>query len=150
MARTRRDVLRLGAAAVALFPASVAGASNGVPEAVAVFTGGAEPVDGGLRLEVPEIADNGGAVPVRVAAPAGARRIALFADGNPRPGIAVFEFGRLVPVRGQDPHPARPEPDGDRGGGDGGRHVCPDLPEDRRDRRRLWVRGGRWRHRDRA
>ena len=96
MVRTRRDVLRIGAAAVALFPVGSAAASNGVPEAVAAFTGGAEPVDGGLRLDVPEIADNGGAVPVRVAAP-GARRIALFADGNPRPGVAVFEFGKLVP-----------------------------------------------------
>ena len=96
MARTRRDVLRMGAAAVALFPAGAAAASNGVPEAIAAFTGGAAPADGGLRLDVPEIADNGGAVPVRVAAP-GARRIALFADGNPRPGVAVFEFGKLVP-----------------------------------------------------
>ena len=49
-----------------------------------------------MRLDVPEIADNGGAVPVRVAAP-GARRIALFADGNPRPRVAVFRFGPLVP-----------------------------------------------------
>ena len=49
-----------------------------------------------MRLDVPEIADNGGAVPVRVYAP-GARRIALFADGNPRPRVAVFRFGKLVP-----------------------------------------------------
>ena len=96
MAPTRRDVLRLAAAAVAVFPAHTASASNGVSEAVAAFTRGAEPLQGGLRLDVPEIADNGGAVPVRVAAE-GARRIALFADGNPRPGIAVFEFGNLVP-----------------------------------------------------
>ena len=27
----------------------------------------------------------------------GARRIALFNDGNPNPGVAVFNFGRLVP-----------------------------------------------------
>ena len=97
MAPTRRDVLRLGAAAMVLFPAGRAAASNGVSEAVAAFTKGAAPVEGGVRLDVPEIADNGGAVPVRVAAE-GARRIALFADGNPRPGVAVFEFGRLVPA----------------------------------------------------
>ena len=96
MAPTRRDVLRLGAAAAVLFPAGAARASNGVPEAIAAFTRGAAPVEGGVRLDVPEIADNGGSVPVRVAAP-GARRIALFADGNPRPGIAVFQFGKLVP-----------------------------------------------------
>ena len=96
MAPTRRDVLRLGAAAVALLPAAAAADSYAISEDVAAFTGGAEPVRGGVRLEMPEIADNGGAVPVRVAAE-GARRIALFADGNPRPGVAVFEFGRLVP-----------------------------------------------------
>ena len=37
-----------------------------------------------------------GAVPIRVVAE-GARRIALFNDGNPNPGVAVFKFGRLVP-----------------------------------------------------
>ena len=94
MVPTRRDVLKLGAAAAALLPAAAA-ASNGVSEAIAQFTGGAAPVDGGVRLEVPEIADNGGAVPVRVAAE-GARRIALFAEANPYPGVAVFAFGGLV------------------------------------------------------
>lgn len=96
MAPTRRDLLRLGAAAAVLFPAGAARASSGVAEAVAAFTNGAAPIEGGVRLDVPEIADNGGSVPVRVAAP-GARSIALFADGNPRPGIAVFRFGKLVP-----------------------------------------------------
>ena len=98
MALTRRDVLRLGgsaAAVAAMLPAGAAAAANGVEQAIAEFTGGAAPADGGVVLEVPEIADNGGAVPVRVAAE-GARRIALFADGNPSPGVAVFAFGRLA------------------------------------------------------
>ena len=98
MALTRREVLRLGggaAAAAAMLPAGAAAAANGVEQAIAEFTGGARPGDGGVVLEVPEIADNGGAVPVRVAAE-GARRIALFADGNPSPGVAVFAFGRLA------------------------------------------------------
>ena len=97
MAPTRRDVLLLGAfAAVALIPVSAAEASNGVSQAIAAFTGGAAPLEGGVRLDLPEIADNGGAVQVRVAAE-GARRIALFTDGNPNPGVAVFAFGPLVP-----------------------------------------------------
>ena len=97
MTPTRRDVLRLSvAAAAALLPSGVAGASNGVSEAIAEFTGGSSPLEGGsLLLEVPEIADNGGAVPVRVAAE-GARRIALFADANPYPDVAEFAFGSLV------------------------------------------------------
>ena len=90
-------MLRLSAAAAAsLVPVGLAGASNGVEQAIAGFTGGATPLKGGVLLEVPEIADNGGSVPVRIAAE-GARRIALFADGNPNPGVAVFTFGRLVP-----------------------------------------------------
>ena len=97
MAPTRRVVLQFAAAAAAaLFPAGMAWASNGVSQAIAAFTGGARPLDGGVLLDVPEIADNGGAVEVRVAAE-GARRIALFADGNPNPGVAVFAFGRLAP-----------------------------------------------------
>ena len=97
MAPTRREVLRLSAAgaALALLPAA-ARASNGTPEAITEFTGGAAPLEGGVLLEVPEIADNGGAVPVRVAAE-GARRIALFADANPFPNVAEFRFGRLAP-----------------------------------------------------
>ncbi len=51
-----------------------------------------------MRLDVPEIADNGGAVPVRVAAD-GAKRIALFAEANPYPGVAVFAFGPLAPAQ---------------------------------------------------
>ena len=96
VAPTRRDVLLLGAVAAAgLIPAGSAAASNGVSQAIDEFTGGALRLEGGVLLDVPEIADNGGAVPVRVVAE-GARRIALFNDGNPNPGVAVFTFGRLV------------------------------------------------------
>ena len=95
---TRRGMLRLGAAAAvapATLPLGAARASNGVEQAIAEFTGGATPTEGGVVVEVPEIADNGGAVPVRVAAE-GARRIALFADANPSPGVVVFAFGSLA------------------------------------------------------
>ena len=97
MAPTRRDVLLLSASAtaVALLPAGAAEASKGVWQAIDEFTGGALRLEGGVLLDAPEIFDNGGAVPIRVVA-AGARRIALFNDGNPNPGVAVFSFGRLV------------------------------------------------------
>jgi len=97
VAPTRRDVLLLGASAtaVALIPAGAAEASNGVWQAIDEYTGGALRLDGGVLLDAPEIFDNGGAVPIRVVAE-GARRIALFNDGNPNPGVAEFTFGRLV------------------------------------------------------
>ena len=98
MAPTRRDVFLLSAsaAAAALLPAGTAQASNGIFQAIDEFTGGAFRLEGGVLLDAPEIFDNGGAVPIRVVAE-GARRIALFNDGNPNPGVAVFTFGRLVP-----------------------------------------------------
>ena len=86
--------LSAAAAVSSRFATGSAAASNGVSHAIASFTEGAEPREGFVLLEAPEIADNGGSVPVRVAAP-GARRIALFADGNPNPGVAVATFGRL-------------------------------------------------------
>ena len=97
MAPTRRDVLLLGASATAaaLIPAGTVEASNGVDRAIDAFTGGAVRLEGGVLLDAPEIFDNGGAVPIRVVAE-GARRIALFNDGNPNPGVAVFTFGPLV------------------------------------------------------
>jgi len=97
MAPTRRDVLLLSTSATAagLIPFGAAEASNGVWQAIDEFTGGALRLEGGVLLDAPEIFDNGGAVPIRVVA-AGARRIALFNDGNPNPGVAEFTFGRLV------------------------------------------------------
>lgn len=103
MNATRRDVLSLAAAGLAalaagltgLVPVRVARAANQTQLAIALFTKGALPLEGGVRIEAPEIADNGGAVPVQVSAD-GARRIALFADGNPSPGVAVFSFGKWV------------------------------------------------------
>jgi sulfur-oxidizing protein SoxY len=95
MPLTRRGALALGAAAAtaALLPAAPALA--GVDDAVATFTGGATPAEGGITLDIPEIAENGASVPVTVTAP-GATAIALFATANPNPGIASFTFGPLA------------------------------------------------------
>ncbi len=85
--------------AVTAVASQVAGAplaaTDAVSAAVAEYTGGAATANGGLLLEIPEIADNGGAVPLRVEAK-GARRIAVFADANPNPGVVVFNFGALA------------------------------------------------------
>ena len=94
---TRRKLLKLTIAAIAT--SAVAGnfsrsalASNGIDQAILDFTGGNIPREGEVVLDAPEIADNGGSVQIRIAA-AGARKIALFSDGNPNPGIVVFNFG---------------------------------------------------------
>ncbi|WP_138472724.1 thiosulfate oxidation carrier protein SoxY [Poseidonocella sp. HB161398] len=92
MELTRRNTLALGIGGLAL-AALPAAAAAALEEAMAAFTGGAQPAEGGgLILTAPEIAENGNTVPVSVSAP-GAEAIALFAAGNPEPEVATFTFG---------------------------------------------------------
>jgi sulfur-oxidizing protein SoxY len=91
---TRRGALALGAAAATAAVMPGAPAAAAADAAIASFTGGATPAEGGITLDIPEIAENGASVPVTVTAP-GAAAIALFATANPNPGIATFTFGPL-------------------------------------------------------
>lgn len=67
-------------------------------EAVAAFTGGTVPRSGRVQLELAELVENGNAVPVTVSVQSPmteadhVRRIALFTERNPDPGVAVFHF----------------------------------------------------------
>jgi sulfur-oxidizing protein SoxY len=89
--------LLAGLGAVVLRPA------HGTPEsmraALAEFVGTATPREGRITLEIAPLVENGNAVPVtvRVASPMTAaehvRRIALFTERNPDPGVAVFHLG---------------------------------------------------------
>lgn len=89
---TRRRVLILGAAACAAgtIPAAQATALTW-QEALADFTGGAEPGAGGVTITAPEIAENGQAVPIAVEAP-GASEILVLNTRNPEPGVARVRF----------------------------------------------------------
>ena len=91
MKLTRRDALAigLGATAVAMLPLR---ASAAVEDKIAEFTGGAAIGTGDIRMEAPEIAENGNTVPISVAAP-GAEAILILATGNPSPPVATFNFG---------------------------------------------------------
>ncbi len=91
---TRRQTLitALGAAAAAALPLRAFAAADG---AIAELTGGADVGTGGITLTTPEIAENGNTVPIEVSAP-GAVMIAVYADGNPTPGVATFSFGPLA------------------------------------------------------
>jgi sulfur-oxidizing protein SoxY len=90
----RREVLVLGASAVAAL-ALPGPAWSAADDAIAAYTGGATPAEGGVELIAPEIAENGNTVPIGVIAP-GAEEIVIFADGNPNPEVAVFRFGPLA------------------------------------------------------
>lgn len=94
MKLTRRDALALGlgATAASFLPLRAMAAAD---EAIAEFTGGAAPGEGGLTLTAPEIAENGNTVPISVDAP-GAAAIAIFAAGNPTPKVVTYNFGPLA------------------------------------------------------
>ncbi|MBI5719022.1 MAG: SoxY-related AACIE arm protein [Burkholderiales bacterium] len=103
LARQRRRLLVQGVASMFAgtmgFAARPASATpQALREAVAAFTGGAEPRSGRVRLELAELVENGNAVPVTVSVQSPmteadhVRRIALFTERNPDPGVAIFHF----------------------------------------------------------
>jgi sulfur-oxidizing protein SoxY len=103
---SRREMLVLGAGAVTLL-AEVAPAWATPDEAraeIAKFTGGKALEQGNITIELPEIAENGNAVPlgIVVESPMTADNritdILVVADGNPRPGVAAFH---LSPMSGR-------------------------------------------------
>ena len=60
------------------------------------------PKDGKVSLKAPEIAENGNAVPLTVTVDSEmsdksyVKAIYIAADGNPNPGVAVYEFTPLA------------------------------------------------------
>lgn len=94
MSYSRRDTLLMasGAALAVALPLPVWAATD---EAIAAFTGGADIGSEGITLTAPEIAENGNTVPIEVSAP-GAAAIVIYANGNPTPGVATFNFGPLA------------------------------------------------------
>lgn len=99
-ALSRRAALALGlGTAAALARADRARATpSEADEAIAKFTGGKPPDPGPIAIDLPEIAENGTAVPltVKIASPmTAADRITdvlVVADGNPNPRVATFGF----------------------------------------------------------
>ena len=98
----RRWLQRVGACAIAtpIFWQASAAFSQELPAipALAAFLAGRVPRRERLRLELPALADNGQAVPMRLTmagpfAPGSTpRSIHLFSEVNPVPEMAVFEF----------------------------------------------------------
>ena len=98
----RRQALSLGAGAVGalVLGASIvpAYAKNDSDELIAKFTGGKQASLGKVKLDLPEIAENGNTVPltVSVESPMTAQShvtdVLIVADGNPRGGVVTFHF----------------------------------------------------------
>ncbi len=98
----RRQTLAVGIGAIAaVFIADARGpalAANDSSELIKAFTGGKAPAEGKVKLDLPEIAENGNTVPmtVSVESPMTAQSyvtdVLVVADGNPRGGVATFHF----------------------------------------------------------
>jgi sulfur-oxidizing protein SoxY len=99
--RTRRDVLRtaaLAAFAAALAPRMARADEKAVAEELKKLYGDKPIKEGRIKLDVPQIAENGLVVPVNidVESPMTAndyvKAVHIFADGNPLPGIVSYRF----------------------------------------------------------
>lgn len=96
----RRQALAVGAGAVVLaggfsVPAL---AKNDSAELIEKFTGGKKPADGKIKLDLPEIAENGNTVPMTVSVDSPVteqsyvQEVLVVTDENPRAGVATFHF----------------------------------------------------------
>ena len=99
----RREPLA-GVGAFAAGVASAAGparALNDYAEQIAKFTGGKMPVEGRVKLELPELAENGNTVPLSVAVdgPSGeavyVQEILVVAPANPNARVIRFRFSSM-------------------------------------------------------
>jgi sulfur-oxidizing protein SoxY len=103
---SRRLNRRQALAAVGAFAAGVAAAGparalNDYAEQIAKFTGGKMPVEGRVRLVLPELAENGNTVPLSVAVdgPSGegvyVQEILVVAPANPNARVIRFRFSPI-------------------------------------------------------
>jgi len=99
----RRKVLTLSAAALAAAGFGVAtvpafAAKNDADDLIQKFTGGKTATEGRVRLDLPEIAENGNTVPMTVSVESPMTEqsyvsdVLIVSDGNPRGGLATFHF----------------------------------------------------------
>ena len=96
----RRKVLTVGVGALAAWSGatSAAFAKNDSEDLIKKFTGGKAVTEGRIRLDLPEIAENGNTVPMTVSVESTMTEqsfvsdVLIVADGNPRGGVAAFRF----------------------------------------------------------
>jgi len=98
---SRRQVFGLGAAAFATITWGAtrpAHAANDSADLIKAFTGGKTPTEGKVKLDLPEIAENGNTVPMTVSVESPmtpqsyVAEVLVVGDGNPRAGMATFHF----------------------------------------------------------
>lgn len=99
----RRQALTIGVGALAVAAwggasAPAHAAKNDSDDLIKKFTGGKTAAEGRVRLDLPEIAENGNTVPMTVSVESPMTEqsyvsdVLIVSDGNPRGGIATFHF----------------------------------------------------------
>jgi sulfur-oxidizing protein SoxY len=96
----RREALAAGAglAGTVLLGAPAVHAKNDADEAIKKFTGGKVPTEGKVKLDLPEIAENGNTVPMTVTVESPMTEashvtdVLVVANENPRSGVVTFHF----------------------------------------------------------
>jgi sulfur-oxidizing protein SoxY len=101
---SRRGALGIGAGALALgagvgsFATPAKAAKNDADELMKKFAAGKEPQQGKVKLDLPQIAENGNTVPMTVSVESPmteqsyVSEVMIVADANPRGGIVTFHF----------------------------------------------------------
>lgn len=99
MSRRQAIGVMAALAGTALTPfAPAAAAKNDAAELINRFTGGKEPVKGKVKLDLPEIAENGNTVPITVTIDSPMTKdshvseVLVVAEGNPRGGVVTLRF----------------------------------------------------------
>ena len=114
----RRKFLGLGLAAAVLVPAGAFATDfrtskpttwSAVTPADAIkgLYGDIKPVEEGVKIKAPKLAENGGAIPIFIKSDKAAKSVALFQDANPRSAVAVWtvpeggivDFGIKIKMR---------------------------------------------------
>ena len=97
----RRQLMAIGVGAVSamiLGPVVPAFAANDSADMINKFIGGKTAAEGRVKLDLPEIAENGNTVPMTVTVESPMTEqshvtdVLVVADGNPRAGVATFHF----------------------------------------------------------
>ncbi len=97
---SRRQVLAgsAGALAIAALGVGPAQAANNAQDLIKAFTGGKTATEAKVKLDLPEIAENGNTVPMTVTVESPmteashVTEVLVLADGNPNAGVATFHF----------------------------------------------------------
>jgi sulfur-oxidizing protein SoxY len=98
----RRQVIAGSAGALAIAAFGVAPAhANNAPDLIKAFTGGKRATEGKVKLDLPEIAENGNTVPMTVSVESPmtdashVTDVLVVGDGNPNGGMVTFQFSPL-------------------------------------------------------